>query len=601
MFDFIQIISKKRDIRLNHNTKHDQYLVGKDYHTKLIKGKNFSGEFYSFEAKDHEHYSNSEGINVFLIGSVFTNDNYYYEYHEQIKLNAALILKLYQKHGHNLVKYLKGIFVIFIADEDNLKYYSFVSRSGLYRLYYCHQPDRLIISTSVSSIIANLSTIPSLDESALIQQYIFDHTLGSKTHFKSIELQDNYTYLIYDLQDLEAVKYFSLATAFLQDRKLSWVEAYDQIADKFNSVMDLIVPVTQINSSLTGGYDSRTILSYLLTRKNIDFQLYSWATDQRWHDVEIPRNITDRLGLKYLQIDLGEEMLDSYDYFADQQIYWTDGTGSISRCNQMYSHSILTRYSRNLLTGYFGSEIFKPLHTSNVMIKELFVRFLTIREREKLLEDIFSDLKQKAVFHNDFLAENKHDFFDLTLEYFKSLDILEKNSDKLFHYLLKTGFWKFFGQEFHAQRINTFMISPYFDDDFVDFIINSEIMNVHNHYYRRNISISLKSQSIYNPIIKKNAPELMKFIINRGFKPDDYYSLTYPFNIIYKYYTNRIKQKRSKVIGFCSREWNKISYQKHAELFKSNDYMNEINIDKIPHPELSKIYSIRRWLNFFGY
>lgn len=598
MFDFVHVISKKGIPKIIHNDQHDKHLIDHNYKSKRYEGINFQSEVFLHTDIPEEDCAQKDNLHIFLVGTAYTNKNFSDKYStKQMLLDADSLLRMYEEHKVDLIKYIKGVFVIFIADEKEHLYYSFVSRSGLYKCFYYQDEERLIISTSISSIINNLGYKPILDEIAIIQQDIFENTLGDRTHYKDIKILDNYSYIKFDLHKFEMIPYFSLSDTLSKKTSLSWKNTFTQLPIEFNQVMDLIIPKTTFNSALTGGYDSRTILSYFLKKKKNFFLLYSWAADEKWHDVSIAKDISNKFELNYQSIELGDEMLKSYDYFADQQVYWTDGFGSISRSNQMYSHSILAKHSRYLFTGYFGSEIFRPLHRSNVMLKEVFIDILLSKSRKEILEKIYAELGTKSILKKEFINKNREEFFETTLSYFKSIDLFEERGLKIFHYILKTGFWKFFGQEFHAQRINSSIQSPYIDDDFIDFVIKSPILKIHKSAYKRNLKLILKSQAIYHPILKNNFPALMNVNTNRGFKPKDFESIFFPLNIISKYYFHRKKEKKLGVVGFSSKDWNRICFKKHREVFKETGVFNEIQNINFSQNELAKHYSIRKWLN----
>lgn len=572
MFDFTHVVSLDPAFCVKHNNTHEKYLIDTNHESKFIKGRQFSSEFFTHTDIPEEGFSRKGNLYVFLVGKAYTNNQFAAERNLSAKpLDASALLEMYVNHGEGLIKSIKGIFVVFIADEDKNLYLGYTSRSGLLKLYYHISQNTLILSTSVSSILNNLEQKPQLDEVAILQHGLFEHTLGDRTHFRDIKILDNFCYIKHDHDRTEIRPFFNLSERLSEKPSLSWKDTHDLSPVIFNKVMDLIVPDTPFNSALTGGYDSRTILSYLLSKPKLTFQLYSWAADDRWYDVAIAKKIAKEYNLDYLPIKLGNAMLDLYPVLADQHIYWTDGLGSINRTNQMYSHSVLAKYSRLSITGYFGSEMLRPLSRRNIMISEKFIDVMLTRDRNSKLETSYTELLNSSGFKEVLLKKNREEFIESSLQSFSSIEKCCNSALQNFYYVLKTGFWKFFGQEFHAQRINSSLLAPYIDDDFVDFMLTTPIVDIHRGDYRHSLGRTLRGQSVYNPIMKANYPALMEIPTNRGFAPKDFDSILYPLNLFAKFYSNKRQSHKAKVKGFDSSAWNKLAYSAHPETITQED------------------------------
>lgn len=596
MFDFSFVFSSSNPF-IYASKSHSAYLHNVSYCKKQIKGKSFTCEFYEHTGVQNEDYCQNRDLHVFLIGKVYSN-RYLENKTSQApkRLQAHDILTLYGSLGHDLIRYLKGIFLLVVCDESKGRYYAYSSKSGLLRLYYAKDGERLVLSSSLSSILDNLSTFPDLDELALMQHGVFEYTLGNRTLYKGISTCDNYSYLEYDLSNLKQHTYYDSADLLSSSRKTGWKDTKQQLPDEFNKAMELLVSdCSRFNTALTGGYDSRSVLSYLLKNKVPGYRLYTWAATKKWGDVAVAEELASKLHLKYDSIELGKEMLESYAEYADKQIYWSDGSGSINRCNQMYAHSVLASYSRDLLTGYFGSELFRPLHRSNVMIKELFIDLLLSdkKHREKLLLKNYES-KVFSGYKNCFAKRMKHDFIDSCLDYFSSLDVTEHKHLNHLRYLIKTGFWKFYGQEFHSERINNRMTTPYIDDDFLEFIVSSRITDIHKGAYQNRGYLAFKGQAVYHPIFQKNYPSLMSFHTDRGFAPMDYESIIGPMKVFIKHRYNAYRQRKEKIIGFSAKTWNQDTFKERHKLMDYQD--NIFSSVKADDPDAGLWYSLKWYL-----
>lgn len=572
MFDFTISISRNRQPDVKSNQSHALHLTSGSYVKYLVRGKGFCGEVFSHSNDERQGYGNRRDIHLFVIGHTYTNrehaglDNV-----KQHKLDTTSLLDFYERFGQEMIRYIKGIFVMFIADEQNQRYYAFVSRSGLLKLFYYRDQDRVMLSTSMASLLQNLPNKPVLDNVAVLQHGFFDYTLGTRTHFKDVQILDNLSYLAVEGGSDQVIEYTSMASKLTGGAPLSWRDTKSLLPSKFNQVMDTIIPAGPFNSAITAGYDSRTVLSYIVLHGITGCRLYSWAADDRYYDVAIAKRIASMLSLDYTHVHLGDDMLANYPFLASQQLYWTDGLGSINRTNQMYSHSILAEFSRELVTGYFGSELLRPLHRLNVMMRSTFMDLLLSKNREQLLESQFADYVRSTGFKDTFLSDHRIDFMHSVLEHMHDLDVESDNGVKVLHYLIRYGFWKFFGQEFHAQRIHTNMHSPYIDDDFIDYILSSCIREIHRGTYKRDPLVLFRSQAMYNPILKRNCAKLMKIPTNKGFAPSDFESALFPLNVLIKFQLNRMKKKKEAVKGFVGYGWHQYVYKAFPRIVNGED------------------------------
>ncbi len=593
MFDFSLTCSIPENLFYTRNAKHPDYLQNVSYYAHLIEGKYFKGEYYNHDGENC--YVMQNGVQYLLVGNIYAKANSpAYRQSGSTKLCINDISQLYNKFGESFFGYVKGIFVLVIIDEEKRKLFGFTGRTGLYKLYYCLDSGRLLISTSLSSIGLNHKANLQLDKISVVQHGLFQHPLGSRTHYSNICILDNNSYLVYDLLELHIQKLTNQDIWPDNNSMLSWKDCLAELPNVFNNTLSTIVPHNRFNCALTGGFDSRTILSYLVNRQDLEYRLYSWAADERWHDVEVARSIAQKLGLSYSAILLNNDMLDKYCYYAAQHIYWTDGLGSINRTNQMYSHWLLSQYSRDVMTGYFGSELFRPMGRHNIMISETFVDTYLNPDRKSAIKKALLDMEGSSPFTKGFIAKHLEETIEDTFSYFGEMDVTPEKGHNLLIYLIKTGFWKFFGQEFHAQRIHNRIQSPYMDDDFIDFLLKTPVWSIHRKAYRFDPRSMLRGQAFYLPILKANSTLLMNHPTNRGFSPSDFESWLFPLNVAIKHHFHKKKLLKRNILGFNSRDWNKLVYASDPDTISRKGEIFDILTPE--HLKTGFWYSLKRYL-----
>ncbi|GEM_PF-1504717 len=510
------------------------------------------------------------------------------------ELPALELAVLYKEYKAYFAELIKGTFVLVIYDKVNKSLFALSGKSGLLKLYYHFSNESLLLSTTLDTITKHPDFKAELNPIALIEQLKFGYPLGNQTLIKDILTLDNHSFLTYDIKTakLAITEYYSFADKLRESGTLSWSETYRQTPVIFNSILDQYLQGGEpLNSALTGGFDSRTILSSTIKNKD-RIQYFSYGAAENSDDVRIPQTIAGKLSLNYRWIRLGKEFLADYDYYANQLLYFSDGCGNLKRCNQMYSQAILSQHSGLCITGCMGSELLRP---NNMMSTNILPEMAKLIYRDNLSRETVSEVMATCpeMLQPEMYASYKDEAIQHVFDNLKSVMLFDKAYLNLYHFTIRYSLWKFFGQEFHASRIYSILLSPYIDDDFVEFILKTPVPSLNKHAFRRNASDLRKGQLFYTPILKQNLPELMHMETGRGYSPAQLESPLYPLNIILPFAIRRIRNTyfRRKT-AFNAAEWNKISYKANPPVFTHSDGLfRELN----PNHVIDSEFSLKKW------
>jgi len=260
-----------------------QNISWKDLHIKYTRSAD----------KDYSHYENAE-LEVFTYG---------YPYH-QTRSAWALpqeIAQMYSQKGTDLVNDIEGSFAIIILDKAKEVCNTIIDPCGAYNLFYTKDKDNFVISDNIKEIVPHLSII-KLNLKSVIEFLSFAFVLGNKTH-----IQDIYRFkpaTIYSMnKNLEVQEkiYWELPPRNERPSKNNLKEIFNQHIEKGLNLDASIL------SPLTGGIDTRTILSACLGQKEkLSCYTHGFKVSK---DIKIARKIARRFNIKYNTVLLDKEWI----------------------------------------------------------------------------------------------------------------------------------------------------------------------------------------------------------------------------------------------------------------------------------------------------
>jgi hypothetical protein len=579
MFDFLVKISKQKDMEFKDNSKKKiDLLYDINYKVENICGDHFN--LFTYSHQDEANVFRTNEVVVAIMGEVYSNQEYsQLTNSEPRQLSSEEIFELYSAHGQQCIKYLKGIFIILFFDTILNKYFIFRSKSGLLMAYYYADKDFLLISSCLDSIKSYPGINTELDSISIVEHSLFDFPLGNRTHYKFIKIVDNMSCLVYDLREVTQVQFYDYAKQICAKPIYNWNDTYREVPDLFNKTVDLLsANKPRLNAGLTSGFDSRTVLSRLYIQKeSVQFFTYGLPTGI---DVRIAKKIVNKFGLRYKHIDFSDPLFSQeYQNNWDKLLFFSDGFGNLKRTNQIYAQRRLSEFSRNMITGYFGSEILRPISATDTLLRPNLIKLLLSKEFLPTLESIYIAEYSKKFLFDQYLDVNKQDVMqDIAVTLAKTMMFPEVYRRTL-HFMLSSALWKFFGQEFHSSRMYSMINAPYIDDDFIDFVLQTPVPELDNIAFKKQYKALQMGQLFYLPILEKNFKALTEIPTGRYYTPKSLKSRIFPMNVIIPYSRYRIEAKYRLMPTFDTNKWNsKTVYNSkyYNEMIFASDCLNRV-------------------------
>lgn len=234
--------------------------------------------------KDYDHFQNSE-VEVFIYG-------YPYDEAKAVWLSAADLCQLYSRQGTKFAGEIEGYYTILILDQAEEKCLVITDRYGIYNLFFFASPDAIIISDNIGEIVSHLPSV-KLNRQSIMEFLNFGFVLGTKTHIKGIE-------------KFKPATIYAVTNGLILSEETYWQyfsgkergETKAGLRDLFNSHISTGLKLEErISLPLTGGFDTRTILSTCLPAKE---RLHCYTHGLRSSfDVKIARKISWMFDIPY--------------------------------------------------------------------------------------------------------------------------------------------------------------------------------------------------------------------------------------------------------------------------------------------------------------
>jgi asparagine synthetase B (glutamine-hydrolysing) len=340
----------------------------------------------------------------------------------------------------------------------------------------------------------------------------------------------------------------------------------DLIQKKIKDIND-----NEIGLTLTGGFDSRLILSVLLYLKKKPI-CFTYG-DPRNRDIIISKQICEKFNLKFVHVVKDNIDADWYEKWVNETILRSKGEAHFHRSHRTAAIQEFTSENpiKILFSGHFGGESIRGLSLNNYFTSPYFNQFYkdsTKKSCKKTLFDYFiqtpSDIElnsiQKEISKLPWMSESK--------------------KESTFYFL-----YDLIANIHHRQDIEIFktfvpeVVPVYMTNEFQEVLIKTRF-----HYTRRSdrkIS-KLKHPQLYCLLLKHFEPALMEIELSNGYKPSIYnkgalyYAIIRLYNRTFKKIKNYPSFKYDDwYIQFVNRKANDIS-DEVWEIFDKENYFKAL-------------------------
>ncbi len=454
----------------------------------------FSG---SFNNTGHEE------IKIYISGYVLPR----VEHYDTLKHlhQDQLIRHLYNNYGLNLIHHVKGIFNILIIQPKEV--YILNDVHGIKSYFKFISGNDFIISDDITQITRKLGATISLENIAIYT--LMNNFPGELTPFYKI-LRSKPASIFQINRNLSESIYWNPAMLLDHEFKRFSAPEYSLFVKKiFHHYIEYLNPGT-INLTLTGGMDSRLILSFLLN-SNLRFKSFSYGHSDS-SDVSIARLLERSADINYYHY---HPILNGawFNNIAEKIV--GDGNAVITIHRAHRYHAFLEHFrtgnrSQLVFSGHMGGELYRSFYRDGIIITDFIYQ---------LLEGQPLDIKQlESLLQKKFLLTQKLDLVQI----FEFLQKLEYYSENKLSNKLNFTFYQLLNH--HGQDINLLLgiidypVPFYLDIDLIEFMFSTRYNFIYTGAGTK--FNSFQSQKLFSDLISDLSPQISKI----PFSKRGYYS-----------------------------------------------------------------------------
>ncbi len=442
----------------------------------IVAGGNSRNLFYSKSSNKNYFISgigirSRDGVNKIMDGD---------DWESTLKLKGTAILNI---DGH---------FVIIVVEEKRIIIYT--DKPGLRDIYILELGDRIIFSTNIKwlTYFSNLE----IDYSEFSSRWLMFNQISQNSIFKNIKRIVSGKIATINRED-------DFKISISDQTKYEFDETPMEIDDfetKLISLVNLKISQNQkLALSLSGGMDSRVMLSILLKNRKENFETHSFG-DAKHPDSEIAQKIVNDVNIEHYQFNYSNQNFDDLIYEIKNYTTETLVNNAASAIMQLGNYKYLSERNLVIVDGGFG-EIWR---------REFFYKLILKGKSDLLKQNVdgvipYLSLSRADIFSQDVQVEMNKGLHSQVLNVFELLPKVNKHNIEnwIDLFALKTRLSNYYSHE--QTRLDGMVTAV------MPFAQQSLISNLFG------VSRKWKSNGrMFRKIIQQNYPKLASYPLVKG-------------------------------------------------------------------------------------
>jgi asparagine synthase (glutamine-hydrolysing) len=244
------------------------------------------------------------------------------------KSDTETVVHLYEEHGRDCVKYLRGMYAFAIWDRGSRRLLIARDRLGIKPLYYQFDGNRLLFGSEIKTILADPGVKPEFNRGTLAEYLAFGYIAEDETMYAGIrKLLPGHTLEIGETGDLQISQYWDLRVAADDGSRPRsfYVGQYREMLEQ--CVSSHLMSDVPLGVFLSGGLDSGAVaaLTTKIRREPIETFAVGYG-EESFSELPFARKVAEHIGSKHHEVRLSREeffqTLPRLIWHEDEPIVW---------------------------------------------------------------------------------------------------------------------------------------------------------------------------------------------------------------------------------------------------------------------------------------
>ncbi len=270
--------------------------------------------------------------------------------------DTETILHLYEEHGVDCVKHLRGMFAFAIWDERRKRLFAARDRLGQKPLYYVQRNGELLFASEIKALLAVDPGLRQPDLAALDEYLTLRLISPPRSMFKNVRKLPPAHYLTFDRETgLRVERYWDLRY------EPKWTGTDEDLIDELEErLVDCIrlhlVSDVPVGAFMSGGLDSTLVVALLMKHGLAsDFQTFSVGLPYgQFDEAPVARLVARRYGTRHHEEQIKPSLLNALPRLVQQL---DEPSDPLSVCLDLIAQ-VARRHVKVVLGGDGGDELF---------------------------------------------------------------------------------------------------------------------------------------------------------------------------------------------------------------------------------------------------
>ncbi len=442
----------------------------------------------------------------------------------------------------DVVNTIRGHYYFLLRTKETGGLYAGNSLFSILPVYYCVTGESVVLSDNAFTLGSHTGNEGPCTRFVL-ETVLFGYPLFNSTLFNGISLLPSNSFLSVSEGRVIVHKHTAIEDLFEKD-PLPWKGAVEETAESFLESVRHYLPGEGYASSLTGGFDGRTLVAAGLALKR-KFSAYSFGAEGA-DDVGIASGLSAAAGIPFINITLNRDYVERESYGCGRDFVMnSSATATFARAHYLFAARRLSEGHDIIVTGNFGSEIFRAPHIAGSVISSNLITLFTEQDPGKAFKAIEESSEFMVLNRDSFRSDWESLKSDIiSLPCYNPLYSGLTRNQRFYLFVFGEIFRKYFG----AEMVNQFNYirnrTPFLDIDFLRTIFRSRLAGIHSGFFDHNPFRRYKGQVLYAHIIKNSWPAFGRIPTDKGYAPEDLISFTGKARIALSYAGKRLKRQR---------------------------------------------------------